>query len=241
LIGVFSLPNDYAFLDSLPQWRNSPLVPVVLLVLSTSIIVFMGLSWTRTGMFRHTEYGRSLLTTSFWALAAIGPVILIVSERAVFLASIGIVGTYSILLVGTWDALKQRHIWSKRLAALSFVLYLAANAYVLTYRNQWFEKSSDLNQTVMEQLVPLTDGFQVNDRVLVAALPDQTRHTFTFRNTFPAATELLQYPVSVVPVLDTDLREISAQDLEKHVNQLATDANAIAVFWYDDGKLVRKY
>ena len=164
--------------------------------------------------------------------------ILIVTERAAFLSSIGAVMTLSILFTGAWDAVKKRDLWLRGAILIALVLYLGLNLYVLAYRSIWFGKAADLNHAVLEQLQRQTEDLQTGAKVLLAALPDHIQHVFAFRNTFPAAVELLQYRIGVIPVLDTELRGKSAQQQKDYVNQIAQEAGCERVFWYSDGRLI---
>jgi hypothetical protein len=238
LIGIFVLPNNYAFLSSLSLWRSSPILPVTTLVLSASTIAILGFAWLHTGILAKKSYRKSLLFTLAWIITALGPVIFIVTERAVFLSSIGIASTFSILIVGAWDASKEHTIWLKKAIAMVFILYFGLNIYVLTYRSVWFEKSAELNQTLLEQLGQEVDNLKTDTKVLIADLPDHTQYTFTFRNTFPSATKLLQYHIDVVPILNSELVEIPPQQQQDYVNRIAQETNCDIVFWYSNGKLV---
>ena len=237
LIGVFALPNNYAFLSSIPLWQSSPAIPVICLILSASIIAILIFVWWHARLLANKQYRKSLLFALAWTIIALGPVIFIVTERAIFLSSIGITAAFSILLVGAWDAAKDK-VWLKRTITIAFILYLGLNLYVLRYRSMWFEKSADLNQTVLEQLDQQAESLAAGTKVLIANLPDHTQHTFTFRNTFPSAITLSQYHIDVIAVLDSDLAEKSRQQQKDYVNQIAQETNCDIVFWYSDGKLI---
>jgi len=237
LIGVFALPNNYAFLSSVPLWQSSPTIPVISLILSASIIALLIFVWWHARLLANKQYRKSLLFALAWIITTLGPVIFIVTERAIFLSSIGITVAFSIFLVGAWDAAKK-NIWLKRTIAVAFVLYLGLNFYVLTYRSTWFEKSANLNQTVMEQLGQYVEDLPENTKVLIANLPDHTQHTFTFRNTFPPAIKLLRYSIDVMSILDSDLTAIPPQQQKDYVKQIAQENDCSIVLWYNDGQLV---
>ncbi|RLC76517.1 MAG: hypothetical protein DRI61_13135, partial [Chloroflexi bacterium] len=231
------LPNNYAFLSSIPLWQSSPAIPVICLILSASIIAILIFVWWHARLLANKQYRKSLLFALAWTIIALGPVIFIVTERAIFLSSIGIAAAFSILLVGAWDAAKDK-VWLKRTITIAFVLYLGLNLYVLRYRSMWFEKSANLNQTVMEQLGQYAEDLPANTKVLIANLPDHTQHTFTFRNTFPPAIKLLRYPIDVMSILDSDLRTIPRQRQKDYVKQIAQKNDCSIVLWYNDGQLV---
>jgi hypothetical protein len=238
LIGIFLLPNNYAFLSALPLWRAAPGLPVAILALSTSIVVILVFVWLRLGLLANKRYRNSLLFTLAWFIFALGPVIFVVTERAIFLSSIGIVSTFSVLIVGAWDASKNHRVWLKGTVTVILVLYFGLNLFVLTYRSMWFERSADLNQTVMAQLEQRSADLKPDTSVLIANLPDHTQHTFTFRNTFPSAVELHQYPINVVPILDIELAGKSPQEQSDYVEKIVRKTDSDIVFWYRNGQLI---
>lgn len=238
LIGVFALPNNYAFFASIPQWRSVPLLPVTVLVLSTSVIVALGFVWQQCKILANRQVRRSLAFTLAWSVAALGPVLFITTERAFFMSSIGVVSTFAILLVGAWEAAKEGKVRLKGIIVIAFALYFGLNTYVLAYRSTWFGRSADLNQAILGQLGQQIETLPGECAILIANLPDHTQFTFTFRNTFPSATRLLYGDVDVIPVLDRELVGKSAQQQRDFVNQITRQVDCSTVFWYRDGALL---
>jgi hypothetical protein len=238
LIGVFALPNDYAFLAARSSWQTLPALPIGALISSTSIIVIISWIWFRERIWlTGQQYKKSLLFSWVWIVVALGPVIFIVTERSVFLSSIGIVLTFSILLIGAWDIARERGKWMKQVVTAIIILHVGLNILVLGYRSTWFGKSAEVSRTVLTQLDSRIESLPAGTPVLLVNLPDHLGYTFTFRNTFPSATKVLEYDHDVQAVLDTALIALSPQQQEDYVNQLGREAGAI-VFWYRDGKLV---
>ncbi len=239
LIGLFALPNNYAFLNAIPLWRAFPLLPVVAVTVSGVSLAMLGWIWSRTKLLSNTKYKKGALLMAVWSISALGPVIFIVTERAVFLSTIGIVIFLSILIVGALDEAKNRPPWLRNTIAILILSYFCLNSFVLIYRSGWYEKSAELNQTILEQLNQELKNLPPNSKIIIANLPDHTQYTFTFRNTFPSATKLLQYPVEVVPLFDFDLAAQQTQQQDDYVKQFAQQANIDFVYWYRDGKLLQ--
>ena len=239
LVGLFLLPNNYAFFSSLSLWRTSPILPVATLTLAAAVYIIVGVLWWRHGLLRHQRYRRSLLFTSAWALAAIGPVIPIVAERLTFASSIGIVATTAILLIGAWDAAQKHGRGWKAVMALVIATYIALNVTVLTYRSGWFGKAAALNRVVLEQIAQFAADHP-DSRIVIANLPAFTGHAPTFTSPFPYATNVLQLPVDVIAVFDHELTGKSAAEQEEYIRQAAQKANTEIIFWYQDGTLWRR-
>lgn len=238
LIGVFALPNNYAFLASLPSWQTQPVLPIVTLISSTSVIIITGWIWFRERIWLTGEqYKKSLLFSFVWIVVALAPVIFIVSERSVFLSSVGIVLLFSTVFIGAWDIAKERGKWMKRAAAIVIILYVGLNACVFGYRSVWFGRSAKVSKSVLMQLDSQIENLPTGTHILLINLPDYIGYAFTFRNTFPSATKILEYDFDIEAVLDTELVGLSPQQQEDYIDQLKEEANGV-VFWYRDGKLV---
>jgi len=238
LIGVFAIPNDYAFLASLRLWQTLPALPVVILISSTVTITVTSWLWFRgrSGLISE-QCKKSLLFSLVWTILALGPVIFIVSERSVFLSSVGSVLMLSILFVGAWDVAKRRSKRMEQTVAIVIVLYIALNVCVLGYRSAWFGQSAKTSKAVLMQLDDQIQRLPTGTAILLVNLPDHLGYTFTFRNTFPSATRVLEYDLDIKTVLDTDFIGLSPRQQENYVNQLKRASNAV-VFWYRDGRLV---
>jgi hypothetical protein len=178
-----------------------------------------------------------LLFSFVWIILALAPVIFIVAERSVFLSSIGIVLMLSTLFVGAWDTAKEHGEWMKRAIAAIIILYAGLNTYVLGYRSTWFGKSAETSKAVLMQLDSQIENLPTGTPILLVHLPDHLGYTFTFRNTFPAATKILEYDSSIRTVLDTELIGLSSQQQEDYIDQFRQESDD-TVFWYRDGKLV---
>jgi hypothetical protein len=236
LIGVLALPNNYAFRAALPSWKTLNALPIVTLVSSAAIIITIGWIWFRERIWL-TKHKKSLLFALVWAVGALAPVIFIVSERAVFMSSVGIALAFAILFIGAWDIAPRRGKGLKRAVAIAIVLYIGLNASVLRYRGAWWAKSAETSEAVLTQLDSQIENQPHGTQILLVGLPDHVAYTFTFRNTFPAAARVLQYNSDVKAILDTELTELSPQQQEGYIHQLVQETNAV-VFWYRDGELV---
>lgn len=237
LVSVWLLPNNYAFFNALPLWRMSPLLPLAALAGSTTVYVILGIVWVRNQLFRRAAYWKSLLFTGGWTLAAWGPVLFIVSERATFASSIGIAATVAILFVGAWDAVGQDDARRKNLLVVTLIAYLGLNLAVLTYRSDLFTQSAELNQRVIDQLRYETQAFPPNTPVVMANLPTFVQHVATFTSAFPEAAWLLNLPIEVTVIHEHELTGKSPQAQAEYIRHKAQEVGAEVVYWYQDGEL----
>ena len=240
LIGIFALPNNYAFVDAIPLWQSSPILPVIALSISLLSLSLLGWVWLHKHLWHISKYRKALVITAVWGITALGPVIFIVTERAVFMSTIGIVVFMSILIVGAWDAAKTESRGLQNLILLVAIGYLSINSYVLIYRGSWYGQSAALNEALLQQLEQELAYIPDNTKIVIANLPDHTQYTFTFRNTFPSSAILSQMPVNVVPILDSDLAEKSTEQKQDYVNQTAQKTDSQFIYWYQEGKLLRQ-
>jgi hypothetical protein len=240
LIGLFALPSNYAFLDSIPLWQARPVLPSAALFVSATVIVTLGWVWLqeRVWQIKNFHY-RTLVFAFVWVLGALMPVILIVTERATFLLSIGIALGFSVLFAGAWEAVNRCHKRLRGVVAAALILYVGLNTCVLRYRSTWWEMSARANRTVLRQLEQRIAALPANTPVLLVNLPDHVGHAFAFRNTFPSAAQVLDYDRDIQSVLDSELAEIPAQQREDYIKSLRVESGAV-VFWYQDGILVRR-
>ena len=121
LTGVFALPSNHAYLASLSLWKASPILPVFVTLCSVSTIGVASWIWLRgrgEGIIR--KRFRALAFSLAWTASALMPVLFIVAERTVFLASIGIAMTLSILFVSAWECVKEDNKQLARGVALCF-------------------------------------------------------------------------------------------------------------------------
>jgi hypothetical protein len=237
LIGVLALPNNYAFLEAWPLWRASPWLPIGALLSSSGVLLIAGGVWVRERAWRIK--GSCVKLSCFallWSLVALGPVVFIVSERSIFLSSVGIALMFATLFVGAWDAAKKRGRGLQWAVAIAVVLHVGLNAGVLEYRSTWFGRSGAISERVLAGLERQVAGMPAGASIVLANLPDHTGYTFTFRNTFPSAAVVLGYNVDVQAVLDSELDALPPQRRAEHVRQLARESDAV-VLWYRDGKL----
>lgn len=238
LVGVFALPSDYAFLASLPAWRTRPILPIATLLVSLTVITALGWIWLRKRIWRISDhYPRVLVFACIWILSALAPVILIVTERATFLPSVGIALGFSILLIGAWKTAKRYDKWLKRGVIVALALYIGLNACVLKYRSTWWEKSAQANEDVLMQLERQIAHLPASESVLIVNLPDHLGHAFAFRNTFPSAIRVLGYDLETRSILDSELAAIPARQRADYVQDLQAESDAV-VFWYREDKLV---
>ena len=97
-------------------------------------------------------------------------------------------------------------------------------------------ESGKISEAVLAQLDSQIADLPVGASILLVNLPDHTGYTFTFRNTFPSATQVLGHDVEIQAVLDSELNALSPQQRADYVHQLAS-ASGATVIWYRGGRL----
>jgi len=240
-IEVFALPSNYAYVASLPLWRVSPWLPTIPVTLATSIMAMIGWLLIRSQDWRGDGgYTRALSFAVVLTIAALASVILIVSERTAFVSSIGVVLALSILFVCGWNAVREYGKWAKQVVTIAIILYIGTNASVLVYRGSRWGKAGETSRTVLMELNSQIVELPANAEVWLVNLPDHLEYAYTFRNTFPSASELLNYDHNIQVVLDTELTMLSPQHREDYISQLRDHPSA-TVFWYENGMLVPKW
>lgn len=244
-IEVLALPSNYAYLASLPLWRESPLLPVITVTLTTSVITTLGLVLLRSG-FRCRERAdvRAFVFAIGLSIVALAPVILMISERTAFLSSIGVALALSVAFVCTWDALSERGEYKgrmKRVIAVAVVLYTITNASVLIYRSSWWAKAGKISETVLMQLDDQIRELPTDTEIWLVNLPDHVEYAYVFRNTFPAASDLLEFLShrSIQAVLDSELAALSPPQRKDLINQLENRPDAV-IFWYKEGTIAHQ-
>jgi hypothetical protein len=244
-IEVLALPSNYAYLASLPLWRESPLLPTITVTLTTGVITMLGLLLLRSGFWcRKRDYTRAFVFAIGLSIVALAPVILIVSERTAFLSSIGVALALSVAFVCTWDALSKHSEYKgrmKRVIAVAVVLYATTNASVLIYRSSWWGKAGKISKTVLMQLDDQVRELPADAEIWLVNLPDHLEYAYVFRNTFPAASDLLEFlsERNIQTVLDSELAALSPPQREDLTNRLGNRPDVV-IFWYEDGMIARK-
>lgn len=238
LIVLFLLPNNFAFLSAIDSWKATPVIPLATVLLTITSLGLLFFVWWRQIRFANKRLNKNLLFFIAWFGLALGPVIFIVTERASFLATIGAVGVVSLLFVAAWDAVADKTAVFKNTLIAALVIYLGVNVFVLSYRAYWFEQSADMNQALMSELQEQAERLPPNSRLVIANLPDHTEFTFTFRNVFPPATTLMNIPLHVFPILDSELATLSPTEQADKINSAATAFESDFIFWYEAGDLI---
>ena len=238
LIGVFALPNDFAFLAALPTWWANPVLPIVTFGYSLFVLLAAGWLWYKERVWRQNDrFLKSLLFALVWVIGVMGPIIIIVSERTAFMPSVGMVVMFSVLLMGAWYAVQKRGQWLRGSFLIIIVLHLGLHMQVLRYRSAWFGQSAELSRLVMAQLETQLNDLSPETTIIVADLPDHIGYAFTFRNTFPPANQILKHTFEIIPVLDSELVSMSPQAQRGYINQLKPTPDT-PVYWYRQGELV---
>jgi hypothetical protein len=245
-IEIFALPSNYAYLASLPLWRESPWLPVVAVTLTTSVIAMISLLLVRLGFRRRErDYTRAFSLAVVLTIVALAPVILIVSERTAFLSSIGVALAVSTAVVCIWDGLTEHSEckrWMKQAVAVAAISYIATNASVLIYRSSWWGRAGEISETVLTQLDDQITELPADAEIWLVNLPDHLEYAYVFRNTFPAASELLNslnHDRNIQTVLDSELAVLPPPQREDLINQLGNRPGAV-ILWYEDGVLALK-
>lgn len=238
LISGFALPNNYAYIASLPLWRTSPSLPIFVLLCSTSVIAVTLWIWLQQRdhpiIQKHT---RALVFSVVWAVSMLAPVVSIVAERTALLPSIGIVMALSLLFVQAWKCIKDYNKQLARGLAVLVVLYIGANVLTLEYRCAWWGKASEVSVSLFEQLNTHINDTPIDNEVVLVNLPDHLEYAYMFRNAFPEAATVLNYKHNIRAILDTDLGNLTSDQHKEYMNQLRREP-LTSVFWYEGGALI---
>ncbi|MBN1872994.1 MAG: glycosyltransferase family 39 protein [Anaerolineae bacterium] len=236
LIGIFALPNNYAFLTSASVWRAFPVLPLLAMGSSGLIVVMFLWLWMKTKIWQVWAYTRTLLFAVLWSGLGLAPVIFIVAERSIFLSSMGIALALAMGLVGAWRGVRRgehfQHTLWRGLTTLMILLSIGMNTCVLLYRSAWFDHSSSVSRAVFTQLDDHLTRIPPGEHIVLINLPDHIAHTFTFRNTFPAATQVVGYEYDITVILDTAWTDFTPQAQVAHIQQCQEVASC-SVLWYD--------
>lgn len=238
LISVFALPSNYAYVASLPLWQTSPTFPIVTLLCSTSAIVVALWIWLQKRQLHIIQQRtRALAFSIAWTVSALLPVIPIVAERTVFLSSIGVVMTLSLLFVSAWKCAKEYNKQLARGLTLLLLLYIGINALTLEYRCTWWGKASEASEALVEKLATQINDVPINNEIILVNLPDHIEYAYTFRNAFPELATVLNYKNNIRAILDAELVNLTADQQEEYISKIEQEIPG-DVFWYKDGTLV---
>jgi hypothetical protein len=107
----------------------------------------------------------------------------------------------------------------------------------LLRRNYWWGQAGKTSKSVITQLDQYIAELPDNAEIWLINLPDQIENDYTFRNAFPAATQLLNYKQVVYAVLDSELESLPKRQREEYYSQLQ-DHPDVTLLWYKNGRLV---
>lgn len=236
LIGLFLLPNNFAFWETRHSWS---VLPFAILGISLIVIAACAWMWIRGRLWLvNRQRTRTLLFSAAWAVVVLGPTIFIVSERTSFGSSIGIAIAFAALLVGMWDEARRHGVWARRIVTAITIAYLVVSGFVFEYRCAWYGRSGDISEAVLDQLADYARDLSPEATVVLVGLPDHTGYAYTFRNTFPSARAVLDYAFDVLVVLDVELRQVPPEDAEMYVRQISDKPGAVVYWYHRDGDLV---
>jgi hypothetical protein len=212
-----------------PLGRLDPL-PVAAIALSTGGLLTLAgtcLPRQRAADRRATALG---ILAVVIILAGIAPVAPIVTERTLYLPSVGVALGIAALARAAWvkGGLRRRRIVSGALCVFVF-----ANTSVVVQRATYWRQSADANAHVTAMVVRTAAQSPHTPAIWLVGLPDRIRSAYAFRNAFPPAAELLGIPVPVRAVLDAEIGSGAALD-GLHEAQRRGDA---LVLRYADGRL----
>ena len=188
-----ALPDNYGYLSTLPLWRQAPWLP--LLTVSASLVGLGLLGWLlrRTRAQADGAFRRVLAFSGGWCGVALLPVILTATGRTAFLASIGVAWLGALVVVAGWRRSRGVSRVYIRLVTGALVLLLAANLTVTLYRCYWWRQAGRTMTSVLLDLQRRQSSLPPGQAVCLLGLPDYLHYAYTFRNAFPALSELL-YP-----------------------------------------------
>lgn len=137
-----------------------------------------------------------------FAATALAPVVFVVAERTLFMATTGIATAVAALFVGIWESVRGRPALQTA-TIIALVLWLSANALALVERNVWWGRAGATSRTIMAQLDAIDRTIPAGEEIWLVDLPDRYRNAYVFRNAFPAAGTLLGHDSKTYAILDT--------------------------------------
>jgi hypothetical protein len=213
-VEVFTLPDNYGYLTSLPVWQQSPILPILAVgasLLSLGILIWLCFKFAASEI--SSPYTNPLKFTGSWSLVALYPVILTATGRTAFMSSIGVTWSIAILVFWVWNSIKTKPTFYKRLLVGAMLLFVTVNLGVSSYRAYWWRQAGHTMQRVLSQLGYELASIPTNSRVCVVGLPDHLRHAYTFRNAFPSINQLNYPGRNIQAVLDSELNGPKAEDV----------------------------
>lgn len=195
-VEVFTLPDNYGYLTSLPLWRQEPIVPILAMsvsAFSVGTLIWLYFRFTRPEDWHHLKF------TCLWSIMALYPVILTATGRTAFMSSVGVIWSISILSLTAWNKVRTQPSL-QRLFTAAMILFVVANLGVSRYRAYWWRQAGLTMRSVLSQLEYNMENIPVGPKICITGLPDHLRHAYTFRNAFPSITQRL-YPDREIQVL----------------------------------------
>lgn len=208
-VEVFTLPDNYGYLTSLPLWRQGPIVPILAMsvsAFSVGTLIWLYFRFTRPEDWHHLKFA------CLWSIVALYPVILTATGRTAFMSSIGVIWSISILSLTAWNKVKAQPLL-QRLFTAAMILFVVANLGVAWYRAYWWRQAGLTMQSVLSQLEYSVENIPVGSKICITGLPDHFRHAYTFRNAFPSITQRL-YPNREIQVILDNGRDNSDTQYE---------------------------
>lgn len=210
VVQVLMLPENYGYLSSLTLWKQSPLLPILSVGISTTIMGM--LIWFYIKFSSRTillDYIKASKFTCGWSLVALFPVILTATGRTAFMSSVGVAWSMAIFLFIIWDKIKTSDTIYRWVLAIGAVVFVCTNLVVSSYRVYWWRQASEVTQNVLRQLDSELDTIPKGESVCVLGLPDHLNHAYTFRNAFPYINQMLYPDYKIQVILDTELSNLA--------------------------------
>ena len=210
VVQVLMLPENYGYLSSLSLWKQSPLLPILSVGISTTIMGM--LIWFYIKFSSRTillDYIKASKFTCGWSLVALFPVILTATGRTAFMSSIGVAWSMATFLFIIWDKIKTSDTIYRWALAIGIVVFVCTNLVVSSYRVYWWRQASEVTQNVLRQLDSELETIPKDEDVCVLGLPDHLNHAYTFRNAFPYIGQILYPDYRIQVTLDTELSNLA--------------------------------
>lgn len=228
LMETCALPVSMSFLSRFPTL--TPAV-VVLLAIACALGAWLARRWLMCN--------RAVWFGALWMVFALTPVLPIVSERSVYVSSIGWAWIVAAVVSLAWEAASKDGSQARQwLVVLVIGTILGANLVTLVHRCYWWNRASDISQSVFSQIrtVLLDLPPEKSSQLWLFNLPEQYEYAHAFGNAFPYAASLLyddlEVDAQVMAFLDTDTNASTPEQIRQLLSaHQAVEGSVVVLYW----------
>ncbi len=175
---------------------------------------------------------------ALWMVFALGPVILIVTERTTYLSSAGWAWVAASITIIAWE--QSESVLKRRVVSLTVVAMLGANLIALTHRGYWWNQAANLSRDVFSQAKSSLSALPLreNGQIWFVNMPERIEYAYAFGNRVLFAMWLLEEQIGEYDTQVAYVRESHASPDEMVQQALAERGEWALVFYWQDGQIV---